>query len=425
MSSSYITFVSVGLSAVIAIPIAVTGILTCLKARRGGDPARRGFTWLKLAYSFIFTGYVFSIVADLINGLMYYGVASNQPHVTNALIVTGSVIAWLGEVCVILTCTELGCGFTYALRLERTPSHKIWRLYGVVSGAILAILAIVSGAYNGWAYAQYLDSVYYSSAYEAVERSNKLSAALSVLAFFVSAGLIVQASLVRRKYLSNMPAANVSHGWTSGMYTYAAHANLCAFQSVTLYLVATILFVVPRRLWAMVTNLVYVTRGFTELNEPTVGVTTWLVISGIPQLILLILLFVVGLRKSDGLWTTMQPWMHHTAPNMASMPPTTQQQPQTYYGTPADGNAYMPTQMGQSYAVPGQQDYAQHYGYYTSPAGQWQQPQEAPGAPVQAPSEVPAEPSRTMYSQSGSSHAPHIQQDQHAQVQSSVAYEKP
>jgi len=356
-------YVSVGLTAAITIPIAVTGILTCLKARRRGDPARRGFTWLKLAYSFIFISYVASIVSDIISGLMYDGVADSQRHVTNALAVTANVTYWLGEVCVIVTCSELGCGFMYALRLERTPSHKIWRLYGAVSAAVIAILGVVTSAYSGWAYAEYLDSVYGSEAYEVVERSEKLRAAVSVLTFFVSAGLLVQACLVRRKYLSGMPATN----------------------SVTLYLVATILFVVPRRLWGMVTSLVYLTQGVTELNELTASVTTWLIISGIPQLILLILLFVVGLRQSNGLWTTMQPWMHYNAPYMASVPPT-QQQPQTYHVPAADGSTPMLAQTGQGYAVPGQQqDYAQRYGYYTSPVAQWQQPQEAPGAPVQAP----------------------------------------
>jgi hypothetical protein len=47
-------YANAGVCAVIAVPIAVTGLLTCIKGRRCGDPARRGFTWLKLAYAFTF-----------------------------------------------------------------------------------------------------------------------------------------------------------------------------------------------------------------------------------------------------------------------------------------------------------------------------------------------------------------------------------
>jgi hypothetical protein len=49
-----VLFVMAGVSAAIVIPIAVTGIITCSKARRGSDPARKGFTWFKLAYCFVF-----------------------------------------------------------------------------------------------------------------------------------------------------------------------------------------------------------------------------------------------------------------------------------------------------------------------------------------------------------------------------------
>jgi hypothetical protein len=96
--------------------------------------------------------------------------------------------------------------------------------------------------------------------------------------------------------------------------------------------------------------------------------------------IVLVLLFVVGIRKKKGLWTTHQPWMdsmnnvHQVAPAQSDWvygggyPPQSQQVYQPY---PPQQYVYpMPQERPQGWAQQPTQPYAQEvHGHYSPPPG--------------------------------------------------------
>lgn len=53
-SESTWLYANAGATAVITVPIAILGLITCFKGRKRADPARTGFIWLKAAFALYF-----------------------------------------------------------------------------------------------------------------------------------------------------------------------------------------------------------------------------------------------------------------------------------------------------------------------------------------------------------------------------------
>lgn len=130
-------------------------------------------------------------------------------------------------------------------------------------------------------------------------------------------------------------------------------------QSATLYLVAAVLSI-PRLIWAVVFIVIQV-YGYslvTDVSFEYVSLPIDIVLNQCITFITLVLLFFVGFRKHNGLWTTTQPWMNGVAPVM------TQAHPKAFY---AGGQPAMYQQGGAVYPPPNTVAYQPAYQVYQSP----------------------------------------------------------
>jgi hypothetical protein len=152
---------------------------------------------------------------------------------------------------------------------------------------------------------------------------------------------------------------------------------------VTLYLVATILAIVPRALWNVILNAMLIYGEIYSLSDPLFQVPMHIVFDIVVWFIILMLLFVVGIRRHNGLWTIEQPWMNGLAP-APGLAHGSGGQPQLWYG-----QQQMMYQQGAGYGAP---DQAMYYQPPSHQAGQygWQSQAVVAEAPGVSPLEVPA-----------------------------------
>lgn len=152
-------------------------------------------------------------------------------------------------------------------------------------------------------------------------------------------------------------------------------------------LVASILNFI-RRLWGLIYVAVWLLPGkpgplAIDIVDPILNVWIFFVV--------LVLLYVIGVRKAKGLWTIPQPWMRGAAPPALTgqpLPPMSQwgQYPQqVVYVQPAPGY------MAQGQSGQGWQGQPQQGGYYYQQAPPQQQPlqQQPTGTYSGQPTELP------------------------------------
>lgn len=140
-------------------------------------------------------------------------------------------------------------------------------------------------------------------------------------------------------------------------------------QSAVIFLVAAILQFI-RYVWSIAYEATWVLPNNVSMPlainavDPIMSVWT--------NFVILVLLFVIGIRKQKGLWTTQQPWM-----NQQVMAPPPQQ------GGWGQGGMY--PQQQAVYQYPPQQAYGIPHGWTQQPhQGEYQHPQG--GSPPYVPS---------------------------------------
>ena len=149
---------------------------------------------------------------------------------------------------------------------------------------------------------------------------------------------------------------------------------------MTLYLVATILAIVPRALWNVILYAVLIYAEVYGIRDPLLQIPLLIVFDIATWFIILMLLFVVGIRRHNGLWTIEQPWM-------SGLPPLAHDsggQPQLWYG-----QQQMMYQQGAGHAAPNQPMYYQPLPHQAGQYG-WQTQAAVAEAPGVSPLEVPA-----------------------------------
>jgi hypothetical protein len=223
----------------------------------------------------------------------------------------------LSDLTFIMTLAEMGNGFTSALRDSSRPSYrKLIRILAAVSTVPLLALALTSMGMMAHLFkvASSIDIVYQGSGGVSDETERKaaeikkgqltlerLHLAYPCICIVIAIGLVVQASIVKHRYqkrgsdqVSLLPSilsrmSNLSDRLAQNR------------QNSSLYLAAACLWTL-NCIWDIV-------RADLD-NEVVVliDIAGELILGVLPLFVALVLLFIVVIRKKDGLWTSMQPW---------------------------------------------------------------------------------------------------------------------
>ncbi|KAJ4190316.1 hypothetical protein NW755_005458 [Fusarium falciforme] len=364
------------------IPASILFFCALCLTRRRKDPARTAFTYLKLAL-LVFAGYAFFEVCTA--ALTVAGVrARNDGYyydsydAINAIQITASSTSVIAnffdkivDILVMIMLLRISTGIVIAQSGHAGPIGKILRLGSYAFGSLLAILTIaVLGLQIRFVAAFYGDSFYRTDLDEvpgedAFNKARQIDFSFRVLVFVAALGIVARSVMVKMQ-----PKAEKTLSWCSTMLI----AMSVAWLLRTTYIMASI------AAWSDFSN----SRNdryefYYNILDVVFGV--W------PQFTVLCMVFALGTAKSNGLWSTPQPfnapqgnqqtaWGYSynngpqpTAPPMVQQQPQFQQPQQQQFQQPPQQQYQQPPQ--QQYQQPQQQQYQQQY----------QQPQ--PVSPVQ------------------------------------------
>ncbi|RSL92136.1 hypothetical protein CDV31_015295 [Fusarium ambrosium] len=362
------------------IPACILFFCALCLTRRRKDPARTAFTYLKLAL-LVFAAYAFfdaCTSALIVAGVRarsdtyYYDTydAIEAIQITSA---STSVIAnffdKIVDILVMIMLLRISTGIVIAQSGHAGPIGKILRLGSYAFGSLLAILTIAVLGLQIRFVATFYGDGYYSSDFgtsgeDAYNKARQIDFSFRVLVFVAALGIVARSVMVKMQ-----PKAEKTLSWCSTMLI----AMSIAWLLRTTYNMASI------AAWSDLedgTNDRY--ESYYNILDVVFGV--W------PQFIVLCMVFALGTAKSNGLWSTPQPfnapqgnqqtaWGYNynngpqpTAPPMVQQQPQFQQ-PQQQFQQPPQQQYQQPQQ--QQYQQPQQQQYQQQY----------QQPQ--PVSPVQ------------------------------------------
>ena len=225
-----------------------------------------------------------------------------------------------------MTCVEMGLGFAYALERQRTSSLKMLRILGLIAFAVMVIMAVTCTGLDGSLLKGPTGSLY-GGWMDRLDQTNNLITAKTSIYLFLNIVNLVQAARIKHRYRDIGPSRQV--GQPISVDPLAPSNSHVLLQTVTLYLVATVLAVVNNA-WALVYRCLIIYGYSNDLANTYVGTVTSLIFGSVPWFVAVVLLFCVAVRRHDGLWTTLQPWMNGVEPSLTSGLP--HHHHQTWYG---------------------------------------------------------------------------------------------
>lgn len=347
--------------------------------------------WI-VALAFLTIGYGIRVGVDFSHSSILYKddeeVILAVSHAGDSLWGVGWFLKYIADILVPITLAELASGFVLVL----TGSTRLWnpsRIATLGLGLVFMVLDIAWFAllmrYYSKYYAYLTDPSPPRGTGAALESSShtleQLSGALDIMLWIATLPIVVYTAYVVHK------AKAVPHLRNSTILLLTA--SLLNFIRMTAEMAITCTYYL-RPDWRFRIIPLYV----PYIVRPVLDCT--------PMFVLLILLFVIGIRKQRGLWSTQQPQPQQWAPGMQPYVVPVQpgqQQPMIWQGQPPlQGYYYPQQQMGQvgggypHAGYPVQQQPPQtgqvypHQGYVQQPevAPQTQQPpqvqeQKAPG----------------------------------------------
>ncbi|KAH8763323.1 hypothetical protein F5883DRAFT_677296 [Diaporthe sp. PMI_573] len=213
----------------------------------------------------------------------------------------------------------MGNGFLFCLTQTRTGLQKAMRYTAIATCVILAMLTIaLFGVYNAQ-YSQYLNS-WYGHLYEDAlyVAGSRMSSALNFLTFFWALALLAFAAVVFHKTKRNYVLKN----------------------SAMLFLIAAVLNLITR-LYMLIYISIFVLSNFYDYDryetitalffvDPIINVWIFVAVASLVCTILI--------RKRNGLWTTLQPWMDAQGPPALAANPS-YKSPGEQWQQPSNGHA--------------------------------------------------------------------------------------
>ncbi|KAK7696698.1 hypothetical protein SLS64_014300 [Diaporthe eres] len=259
--------VNIGFTAIMIVPLSVIMCISVYRARRSKDPARVATAYFKAMLPLAILWLLLYMIQGILN-IVYNNTYIDGTPVYHASLRTsalGLLFSNTTDLLLIMTLAELGNGFLFCLTQTRTTLQKV-----------------VSDRWYS-----YLDS-------SLRQASRNMSFAFPVLILVWALLLLVFAAVVFHKTKRNYILKN----------------------SAALFLVAAILNLFPR-LYTVISLSIFVLAEFYNFNhyetytailfvEPVI--TVWI------YTIVVALIFTIVIRKRNGLWTTLQPWMDDQGP---------------------------------------------------------------------------------------------------------------
>ncbi|KAI3395910.1 hypothetical protein diail_695, partial [Diaporthe ilicicola] len=289
--------VNTGFTAIMIVPLLVIMGLSFYRARRNKDPARVATTYFKVMLPLAILWLLMYTIQGILS-IVYDTSEFDSPGIYEAtlrLSLLGSLFSNLTQLLLIMILAELGNGFLFCLTQTRTGLQKAVRQVAVGSCVILSMLAIaLFGVYNAM-YSQFLGSYFYGLTDDTLyEAGRKMNAAFEVITFVWALLLLAFAAVVLHKTKHNYILKN----------------------SAVLFLVATVLNLVIH-LYSLIYYSIFALAEFYNYNR----YETYTAIAFIDPVItvwiytaIVALVFAVIIRKRNGLWTTVKPWMDEQGP---------------------------------------------------------------------------------------------------------------
>ncbi|KAJ9142447.1 hypothetical protein NKR23_g7242 [Pleurostoma richardsiae] len=372
------------LSGILIKPLFIIWVISLCLARRKSDPARVGFTYMKVVMPLEIIAMTFYVISDALyifwfdnDDSYYYSDGDVSLALRNAAVRTGLVgglFERFADIFLVVCLAELTGGFLSCVgQKQRGGFQNILRFGSLGFGVVLLALALAYFGKINAAYTPYFKYLGSSSYYDdddteyfdydafddAVKTSHDLVSAFDILLLVSSVAFIALGVFVLVR----------------------VHANRVLSSSAVLFLVVTILNFI-RYLWSVIYDAAWLlpqksTPDAVSVVDPILNIWVFFV--------LLVLLFVLGCRKEKGLWTTPQPWM-----GGATVPPALSGQPlapgvaQQHGGWVqyAPGQQIVYVQPAPVYAAPGQQPVVEQ-GWQGQQQGGYYYPQQMPQMPMQ------------------------------------------
>ncbi|OIW24633.1 hypothetical protein CONLIGDRAFT_101313 [Coniochaeta ligniaria NRRL 30616] len=289
-------------------PLFIIWLVSLCLARRKSDHARLGFTWMKVVFPF----YTLALLLYVVSGSIYcftvawysdrYSYSSDYDEDTINILYNielrvssvGQLFDDVATALLLITLVEIGNGFLYILTQTRTRLQKGLRWATISVGGIIVVLAAAHLGQTNTTWGKYFDYQAGNSDddYFAVGNFDRelktirqLSGAVVILFWVMTLPLIAFASYVVHR-VKGIPLLR---------------------NSAVIFLVATILLFV-RFTWQLAFVATWVLVDAPEGQPIAIGVVDPILTAWV-MFVILVLLFVIGIRKKQGLWTTHQPWM--------------------------------------------------------------------------------------------------------------------
>lgn len=289
--------VNIGFTAIVIVPLITIMCITLARAPRSKDPARVTTTYFKVMLPFAILWPILYMIQGILSMVYNRGNLDAEIvyHAQLRISALSTLFSYFTDILLIMTLVEMGNGFLFCLAQTRTGLQKAMRYTAITTCAILAILAIAQfGVYNA-EYSQYLSGMWYGIDDALYEASRKLGIALNFLTFFWALALLVFAVIVFQKSKRNYVLKN-----SAMLFLIAAVLNFITHLYMLFYISIFVLsnFYAYDNYYETYTALMFV--------DPII--TAWIFVAAVS------LVCAIVIRKHNGLWTTLQPWMDAQGP---------------------------------------------------------------------------------------------------------------
>ncbi|PMD29427.1 hypothetical protein L207DRAFT_445482 [Hyaloscypha variabilis F] len=282
------------LPAILIVPLGIIWGVSFCAVRNRNDPARRPFTWMKVAIPLIILSLFFDVGSYIvyiveIGPLWDDGNWLPLDQVETRLFDVSNLIENVGHIFILFCLVDLGLSFLYVL--NRNPKgHSIIRAVIAGLGVVLFALTV---AYFGKTEALRTD--YYNAANNASLYSDELP------------------DYTTPYYLIELVAAFDILLWILSIAVFAftnyiliiSHATPQTRSNAVIYFVIGILYLL-RNTWI----LVFDAKWLLSKNWPYIPIYTEVLFPILDPYVtfaVLVLVFVIGCRRRHGLWTTAVP----------------------------------------------------------------------------------------------------------------------
>ncbi|KAL1878031.1 hypothetical protein VTK73DRAFT_8255 [Phialemonium thermophilum] len=297
MSDLTIPIVYCVLVGILIKPTIILWFVSLFLARVRGDPVRVAFRYIKVAFPLFviaLIGYTGAEVVNAVNISIHEGYYYDYDDIFNRLNNANLRLGTIGDlferwtdVFVLIAQAELGMAFFHLASGSRHSLHLVVRLLAVGFGSVIFILAVAC-----FGRTQVVWNVYFTGYDEeqyVIFRRNlltldKLNSAIEILLWISSLPLLALAS--------------------ASVYKVC---KLKALQSSSIIFLVTTILNLIRYTYMLAYDARYLLGSETRV-VPRGIVIVQAVLDQMILFVLLVLLFVIGIRKRNGLWSTEQPW---------------------------------------------------------------------------------------------------------------------